>query len=107
MDKVIRDLRREAPGRTRNKSASRSRPVAATTRRLEKNAFTASSPPVRSHTQEGLRIHRLSHDPQSPVPAGPVEEVDDDLREERHTFAPACLRILTFRGLERPIDEHG
>src|SRR5438477_1478917 len=92
---MIRDFRREAPGRTRN-SASKIK-IAAATRRLEEKNFTS-----RSRKTPGSSSHKL----ESSSPAGLVEEMHDHFAHEKETIAPGSLEVLPIRSFKRPVDKH-
>src|SRR5215469_1576650 len=94
---MMRDLRREAPGRKRKSASTRNN--ASTTRpRVEEKSFNAPSRSFRGASSDHL---------QSPLPACLVEEVNHDLEHELGPVAPRCLPVLIVRRLERPVDEHG
>src|SRR5580692_826037 len=100
IEAMIRDFKREAPGRRRNNTSRTAIPTAAT-RHLEEKIFTTPNGPI---SQE-LRAPSLDH-LQGPLPAGLVKEVDHNLAQEKQPVAPACPAILIFRRLKRPVDKH-
>src|SRR3954447_2706193 len=87
---IIRDLRREAPGRRTN-SASRMNPASATARRLEEKTFTAPSRSIRGASSDHL---------QSPLPPCLVEEMDDRPAQKQQPVAPCGLQVLVIGSLE-------
>jgi hypothetical protein len=72
MEKMIRDFKREAPGRRRN-SASTINAAATTIRRLEEKSFTA--PLLQLRGNSSYKLERT-------LPACLIEEVQDNLAQK-------------------------
>src|ERR1700724_255843 len=98
IEKMIRDLNGEAPGRSKKRASRIS--AAATIRRLEEKNFTASLLDLRRVSSSSYKLKRT-------LPPRFIEKVQDNLAQKQNAVPPCGLAILIIRRLERPIDEHG